>query len=111
MNMLSRDELAQSRDAYEEGAECRARTWLFFAYLVATAAVATGVTMLVKGQATQNLNHAGVVRGLIGSLGQHIIRRASQGALLQSCLIVLSSLLLWAFRTDDDAGNGYGFIA
>lgn len=110
MNMLSRDELAQSRDAYEEGAEvrcvnaasrtrllhppqCRARTWLFFAYLVATAAVATGVTMLIKGQETEHLEHAGV------------------SALLQSCLVVLSSLLLWAFRTDDDAGNGYGFIA
>lgn len=91
MNMLSRDELAQSRDAYEEGAEvrgpplrssasttlhiqCRARTWLFCAYLVATAAVATGVTMLIKGQESESLQHAGVVWCVTCVLQEHNMR-------------------------------------
>lgn len=39
--------------------QCRARTWLFFAYVVATAAVATGVVLLVKQ--ADNLEHAAVV--------------------------------------------------
>ncbi len=42
----------------------------------------------------------------------HTRKIYTQGALLQACLIVLSSLLLWAFRTEDSSGyGGYGFIA
>lgn len=68
--------------------------------------------MLVKGQETENLGHAGVVCEKLARVdNSHKTGAHTQGALLQSCLVVLASLLLWAFRTDDDSGNGYGFIA
>lgn len=90
MNLVSRDELRQAGDAYEDGAEFRAKCWLFISYLIASGAIAGGVSVMVL-----SVQHQEHVTGGLGSL-------------LQTGLVVLSSLVLWAFRTEEP--EGYGFI-
>lgn len=91
MNLVSRDDLKHAGDAYEEGAEFRAKCWLFCSYLIASGAIAGGVVVLLKSVEAQQNVTGGV------------------GALLQVGFVVLSSLVLWAFRTEDDS-SGYGYI-
>ncbi|CAL5219380.1 g1202 [Coccomyxa viridis] len=91
MNLVSRDDLANMADAYssDEGSEGRAKLWLFLSYCIAFGAVAGSVAVLVT--CVQHHEHVQV----------------GVGALLQCGLILLSGLLLWAFRSDD---GGYAAI-
>ena len=90
MNITSRSELAESDDYYtEDNYTGRAKFLLFVSYLTAFAAVAGSVAVLISCVQQQSLVECGV------------------GSVVQCGLVLLSGLLLWAFRTSDSSGYGY----
>ncbi|KAI7842783.1 hypothetical protein COHA_003529 [Chlorella ohadii] len=91
INLLPRRDLAEAGDSLEEGGEFRARLWLFVSFLIAAGAVAGSVAVLIAAQQQKELAGLGV------------------GSVLQCGLILLSSILLWAFRSGESS-SGYGYI-
>ena len=90
MNITSRNELAEPDDYYtEDNFTGRAKILLFFSYLAAFGAVAGSVAVLISCVQHQNLVEVGV------------------GGLEQCGLVLLSGLLLWAFRTAESYRYGY----
>lgn len=89
INLIPRRDLAD--EAWGEGGEFPARLWLFCSFLIALGAVAGSVAVLVATTSSEGLAGVGV------------------GSVLQSFLILASSLIFWAFRSDGSQG-GYGAI-
>lgn len=89
MNITSRTELAESDDYNtDDNFTGRAKLLLFISYLTAFGAVAGSVAVLISCVQQQSLVEVGV------------------GSVLQCGLVLLSGLLLWAFRTES---SGYGY--
>ncbi|PSC67007.1 Transmembrane 50A [Micractinium conductrix] len=87
INLLPRRDLMD--EGREEGEEFRARLWLFISFLIALGAVAGSVAVLVSASQQKDLASVGV------------------GSVLQCGLILLGSLMFWAFRSGDQGGYGY----
>ena len=89
MNITSRTELAESDDYNaDDNFTGRAKLLLFISYLTAFGAVAGSVAVLISCVQQQSLVEVGV------------------GSVVQCGLVLLSGLLLWAFRTES---SGYGY--
>ena len=90
MNITSRSDLAESDDYYtEDNFSTRAKILLFVSYLTAFGAVAGSVAVLIACVQQQYLVEVGI------------------GSVVQCGLVLLSGLLLWAFRTSDSSGYAY----
>lgn len=89
MNITSRTELAESDDYNtDDNFAGRSKLLLFISYLTAFGAVAGSVAVLISCVQQQSLVEVGV------------------GSVVQCGLVLLSGLLLWAFRTES---SGYGY--
>ena len=90
MNITSRSELAESDDYYtDDNFTTRAKILLFISYLTAFGAVAGSIAVLISCVQHQTLVEVGV------------------GSVVQCGLVLLSGLLLWAFRSSDSSGYAY----
>lgn len=85
MNLVSRDRLNHAQEMSDhDDYDTKARCWLFMSYLVAFGSVGGAGAVFVK--AVTNHNHVGL----------------GVGVLLQAGFVLLSALVLWAFRTPSD---------
>lgn len=92
INLMPRNAVAQASESMEEGADFRARLWLFFSFLIACAAMAGSVAVLIS--TSQQQEHASV----------------GVGSVLQCGLVLSAALLFWSFRSDEQEGV-YGYIS
>jgi hypothetical protein len=83
INLLSRDQLQDISSSGDDEANTRARLWLLFSFLLAFAAVGGSISVLV---AASGASYEAIGWGSVTSTG----------------LILLSSLLLWRYRSNDD---------
>ncbi|DBA93296.1 TPA: Transmembrane protein 50B [Trebouxia sp. C0005] len=87
MNITSRQELAEPEEMYvDDNFTSRAKVLLFISYLMAFGAVAGSVAVLIT------------------CVQHHALVDIGAGALLQCGFVLLSGLLLWAFRSADSSG-------
>ncbi|CAG9464612.1 unnamed protein product [Pedinophyceae sp. YPF-701] len=78
INMMSRDEYE-----YDEGTECRAKSWLFISYIVSFGAVVSSVVVLIEGYA-KNPDATSLWPGVAG--------------IFQTVLILASGLVFFTTR-------------
>lgn len=84
INLLSRDQLQDISSSGDDEANTRARIWLLFSFLLAFVAVGGSISVLVA--ASESGAYEAIGWGSVTSTG----------------LILLSSLLLWRFRSEEE---------
>lgn len=87
MNLVPRESLNSDGLSDDEDYNTKSRCWLFLSYLVAFGSVGGAGAVFVKAVTKQD--HVGL----------------GVGVLLQAGFVLLSALLLWAFRTPSDSSD------
>mmetsp|Transcript_54449 Transcript_54449/g.173018 ORF Transcript_54449/g.173018 Transcript_54449/m.173018 type:complete len:152 (+) Transcript_54449:276-731(+) len=94
INCVRRDEL-QEYDPFDDGSDCRSRSWLFVSYVVSFSSVVAAVWVLVQNYATNpEIKGDEIWPGVAG--------------VIQCTLILASGLIFWLSRSPAGGGGAYG---